>query len=92
MATVAERVSVLETKMDDVKQDISQNQASLISTLKEMREESTQQHNELAGKVKDLQQVKDKWVKYSMVALAFMAGAGWIHAANIKDLIKLIGL
>jgi len=99
MATVAERVSVLETKvdnfnekLDDVKQDITANHTSLVDTLKDMREESTKQHNELAGKVKDLQSVKDKWMMYGMLALAFAAGAGWIHATNIKDLIKLIGL
>jgi flagellar capping protein FliD len=68
-----------------------------------LNEQQSAQHTELAGKletattnldnkIKDLQSVKDKWVKYGMIALAFMAGAGWIHAANIKDLIKLIGL
>jgi len=53
MATVAERVSVLETKvdnfaekMDDVKSDISTNQTTLLQTLKEMREASTTQHAE----------------------------------------------
>ena len=99
MATVAERVSVLETKvdnfnekLDDVKQDITNNHSSLVETLKTMREESTSQHNELAGKVKDLQQVKDKWMKYAMIALAFAAGAGWLQTTSIKDLIKLIGL
>ena len=99
MASVAERVSVLETKvdnfnekMDDVKSDITANHTSLVETLKEMREESTKQHGELAGKVKNLQEIKDKWIKWGMIALAFMAGAGWIHAANIKDVIKLIGL
>ena len=99
MATVAERVSVLETKvdsfnekLDDVKQDITDNHASLVETLKEMRDESTKQHGELAGKVKDLQEIKDKWIKYGMVALAFAAGVGWIHATNIQTVLKLFGL
>jgi hypothetical protein len=99
MATVAERVSVLETKvdnfnekLDDVKQDITANHTSIIDTLKTMRDESTSQHNELAGKVKDLQTVKDKWMRYGMIALAFAAGAGWLQTSSIKDLIKLIGL
>ena len=92
MATVAERVSVLETKLDNVKQDITDNHASLVETLKEMRIESTKQHGELAGKVKDLQEIKDKWIKYGIVALAFAAGAGWIHATNIQTVLKLFGL
>jgi DNA repair exonuclease SbcCD ATPase subunit len=99
MASVAERVSVLETKvdnfnekLDDVKGDITANHESLIKQLQDMQTASTTQHSELAGKIKDLQTLKDKWIKWGMVALAFMAGAGWIHATNIKELIKLLGL
>jgi len=99
MATVAERVSVLETKVDnfdekfdDIKQDITTNQNSLIATLKDMREASTTQHAEMADKIKDLQQIKDKWMKYGMVALAFAAGAGWIGNPNIATLLKFVGL
>jgi predicted nucleic acid-binding Zn-ribbon protein len=99
MATVAERVSVLETKIDnfdekfdDIKQDITNNQSSLISTLKEMRDSSTSQHAEMAAKIKDLQQIKDKWIKYSMIALAFAAGAGWIGNPSMSTLLKFVGL
>ena len=99
MATVAERVSVIETKIDnfdekfdDIKQDITNNQSSLISTLKEMRDSSTSQHAEMAAKIKDLQQIKDKWIKYSMIALAFAAGAGWIGNPSMATLLKFVGL
>ena len=99
MATVAERVSVLETKVDnfdekfdDIKLDITNNQSSLIATLTEMREASTTQHAEMAGKIKDLQILKDKWVKYSMVGLAFAAGAGWIGNPNMATILKFVGL
>lgn len=99
MATVAERVSVLETKVDnfdekfdDIKQDITANQTSLIATLKEMREASTTQHSEMAVKIKDLQTVKDKWIRYGMVGLAFAAGAGWIGNPNMATILKFVGL
>jgi len=99
MATVAERVSVLETKVDnfdekfdDIKQDITSNQASLIKTLDEMRIASTAQHAEMAGKIKDLQTLKDKWVKYGMIGLAFAAGAGWIGNPNMATILKFVGL
>jgi N-acetylglutamate synthase/N-acetylornithine aminotransferase len=99
MATVAERVSVLETKIDnfdekfdDIRQDITTNQSSLIETLKEMREASTTQHAEMAGKIKDLQVLKDKWIKYGMIGLAFAAGAGWIGNPNMATLLKFVGL
>ena len=99
MATVAERVSVLETKIenfdekfDDIRLDITNNQTSLVGTLKEMRDASTSQHAEMAAKIKDLQVLKDKWIKYSMVALAFSAGAGWIGNPNMDSLLKFVGL
>ena len=99
MATVAERVSVLETKIenfdekfDDIRLDITTNQTSLVGTLKEMRDASTSQHAEMAAKIKDLQVLKDKWIKYSMVALAFAAGAGWIGNPNMTSLLKFVGL
>ena len=99
MATVAERVSVLETKVenfnekfDDIKQDITSNQTSLLNTLSEMRDASTTQHADMAAKIKDLQQIKDKWMKYGMIGLAFAAGAGWIGNPNMTSLLKFVGL
>lgn len=99
MATVAERVSVLETKvdnfnekLDDVKQDITSNHTSLLTRLTEMQTASTTQHAEMAGKIKELQTVKEKWIKYSMIALAFAAGAGWIGNPNMATILKFVGL
>jgi len=54
--------------------------------------QQTAQHDELAGKIKDLQQLKEKWVKYAMAALAFAAGSGWVHAANLPQILKFLGL
>lgn len=99
MATVAERVSVLETKvdnfnekLDDVKSDITSNHSSILTRLTEMQTASTAQHAEMAGKIKDLQTVKEKWVKYTMIALAFAAGAGWIGNPNMATILKFVGL
>ena len=99
MATVAERVSVLETKVDnfdekfnDIKEDITTNHSSLIKTLEEMRVASTTQHADMANKIKDLQTLKDKWIKYSMIVLAFAAGAGWIGNPNLSNILKFVGL
>jgi hypothetical protein len=98
LATLPERVAVLEVKvtnidekMDDLKQDLCDNHSNIIDTLKAMREESTAQHNELASKVKDLEVYKNKWIKYSMVGLAFAAGAGWIHS-DLSTILKFLGL
>ena len=99
MATVAERVSVLETKVDnfdekfdDIKQDITVNHTGLLSKLSEMQTASTTQHAEMASNIKDLQTVKEKWSKYSMIGLAFAAGAGWVGNPNIATIFKFVGL
>ena len=74
------------------KQDITSNHSSLLIKLTEMQTASTTQHAEMASKIKDLQQVKEKWIKYSMIALAFAAGAGWIGNPNMATLLKFVGL
>ena len=51
----------------------------------------TQQHNELSEKIKELQTIKEKWVRYSLVGLAFAAGAGWVHA-DYAAILKFLGV
>lgn len=106
MATVAERVGVLETKVthidekvDDLKIGIrdmhdclDRTRESLAETLTSMRDESTAQHNELAGKVADIQKSKDKMMLYGAIAAAFVAGTGWSGAINFPMIIKFFGL
>ena len=106
MAAVAERVSVIETKVyhidekiDELKVDVRElhdcldrTGDSLSKTLAEMREESTNQHNELAGKIKDLEKQKQKLMTYGMVAMAFIAGLGWTGQLNIQTIFKFFGI
>lgn len=99
LATLPERVAVVEIKVqnidekiDDIRADMCANHASLVETLKEMRETSVSQHTDMANKIKELEGVKSKWTKYGMVALAFAAGAGWIHATTIPQVLKFLGL
>jgi len=106
LATLPERVSVLETKVEnvneklvDLKSDVKEMHDCLDNTrdlltdkLKEMSEESTKQHNELAGKIKELQTIKSKFTMYAMVGLAFAAGTGWINAVNLPHVLKFLGL
>ena len=57
-----------------------------------LNELQTAQHDELAGKIGELERVKSKWTMYAMVALAFAAGTGWINAVNIPHILKFLGL
>lgn len=106
MATVAERVGVLETKVnhvdekiDDIKVDIrdmhdclDNTRDSLAGTLTAMRTEATTQHNELAAKIAEVEKAKDKFMMYSAVGAAFIAGAGWSGAINFPMIIKFLGI
>lgn len=106
MATVAERVSVVEVKvvnldekLDDLKVDVKElhncldrTGDNLAKTLEEMRVESTSQHNELAGKIKDLEKQKQKLMTYGLVGMAFVAGLGWTGQLNIQTIFKFFGL
>ena len=106
LATVPERVSVLETKvdnieekLDDIKGDVrdmhdclDRTRDGIMDQLAAMNKSSTDQHAELAGKISDLEKVKSKWTMYAMVGLAFAAGSGWVNAVNFPHILKFLGL
>ena len=124
LATLPERVSVLETKVEninekliDLKSDVKDmhdcldnTRDTVLAQLDKMTDEyrtnaekyyehanhlndqQTAQHNELAGKISELEKVKSKWTMYAMAALAFAAGTGWINAVNFPHILKFLGL
>jgi len=106
LATVPERVSVLETKvdnieekLDDIKVDVKdmhdcldRTRDGIMQELQTMNKNSCEQHAELAGKINDLEKIKNKYTTYAMVALAFVAGAGWLNSVQLPQLLKLLGL
>jgi chromosome segregation ATPase len=57
-----------------------------------LNEQQSAQHNELAGKIGELEKVKSKYTMYAMVGLAFAAGTGWINAVNFPHILKFLGL
>ena len=96
------RDRVLE-QLDKMTEEYRTNAQRYYEHTDKLNDQQSDQHKELAGKlestkdelhkkIKELETVKDKWMRWGMVGLAFLACAGWIHAGNIKDVIKLIGL
>jgi hypothetical protein len=101
MASVAERVSVLETKvennsekLDDIKTDVrglhdclDRTGDELKATLKEMHDQSCKQHETLAGKISELENFKQKWVYTVAGALVVI---GWVtaHAETVARIFK----
>ena len=106
IAMLPERVAIVETKvyqieekLDDIKADVKDMHDCLDNTrdlldkkLCEMAEASNSQHAELAGKIGDLEKIKNKYTTYAMVGLAFAAGTGWINAVNFPHILKFLGL
>lgn len=94
LATLPERVSVLETKLenvdyklDDIKVDVKEMSLNISETLKTMQEASTKQHGELATKIKDLEGFKNKWTYTILGGLAVL---GWVsgHIDSISHFLK----
>jgi len=106
LATVPERVSVLETKvdnieekLDDIKVDVKdmhdcldRTRDGIMQELQIMNKNSCEQHAELAAKINNLEQIKSKYTTYAMVALAFAAGTGWLNSVHLPHLLKFLGL
>lgn len=106
MATVVERVGVLEIqvkhideKIDDLKLDVKQVHDCLDRTGLELKQQletihttSCQQHEVLAGKITDLEKTKQKYATYGMMALAFIAGAGWFDKLDASVIMRFFGL
>jgi phage shock protein A len=106
LATLPERVSVLETKvdnieekLDDIKIDVKEMHDCLDNTrdllaqqLKEMSEASNSQHSDLYAKISEIEKSKDKLMLYGMVGAAYVAGAGWSGAINFPMILKFFGV
>ena len=99
VAVVETKVDQIEEKLDDLKVGVKDMHECLDNTrdlltekLSEMSQAADAQHNDLYKKINELEKVKSKIVMYSMVGLAFAAGAGWINAINFPHVLKFLGL
>lgn len=124
MATQAERLAVVETKVDniegkvgEIKHDVKEmhdcldrtrdlldaklesmldeyrsNRTSFYTHADDLHKENKAEHAALAGKIAELEKSKHKFTLQFMIALSFMAGAGWIGHVDITKLLKFVGL
>lgn len=101
MATTAERLGIVETKvenlnekLDTVKQDIQSVHDCLDRTgdelkeqLKIMHDASVAQHGELAGKISELEKFKQKWI-YTIAGGAIVLSWVTAHADTVLKFLK----
>ena len=83
---------VVLAQLDKMTDEYRSNATKYYDHANHLNEQQTAQHNELAGKISELEKVKSKYTMYAMVALAFAAGTGWINAVNFPHILKFLGL
>jgi hypothetical protein len=100
MATAAERLGIVETKvvnldskMDELKVDVKdmhdcldQTRDDLTAKLDEMYSASCTQHAELAKKIAAMEKLKDKWTYATMGGIVVI---GWLSAHTDRILAVL---
>ena len=100
MATTAERIGVVETKvqnldekLDDLKVDVKEmhdcldkTRESLTNKLDEMYGASCNQHKSLADEINALKTQRDKWLWTAAGAIAVM---GWV-SGHTETIMKII--
>ena len=83
---------VVLAQLDKMTDEYRTNATKYYEHANHLNELQSAQHNELAGKIGELERVKSKWTMYAMAALAFAAGTGWINAVNFPSILKFLGL
>jgi len=94
MPSAVERISVVEIqvinlseKIDDIKSDVKVNHEDIKLQLKTMYDASCSQHAELAKKLGEVEQFKNKWIYLATggsVAVAFILS----HLESIKTFLS----
>lgn len=62
MATQSERIAVLETKVDELKETVKTNDQELKQELKKMYDASCSQHAKLSDDLQALKSFRDSWL------------------------------
>lgn len=124
LAVLPERVSVLETQVDninekliDLKADVKEmhdcldntrdlladklekmqneyqsNSIKYLEHTDKLHAEDAVAHEKLGSRITELEKIKHKWTMYTMAALAFFAGAGWLNSVSFPHILKFLGL
>jgi chromosome segregation ATPase len=124
LATLPERVGIVETKVESIKEQIvdlkadvkemhdclDQTRDRVLAQLdimtdeyrtnaqkyyehaNHLNEQQSAQHNELAGKISELEKIKAKYTMYAMAAISFLVGAGLLGHRDLPSLLKFFGL
>lgn len=79
-------------QLDLMTDEYRTNAAKYYEHANQLNEQQTSQHNELAGKIKELEKIKTKYTMYAMAVMAFLIGAGSMGHKDLPTILKFLGL
>lgn len=85
MPTTNERVAVLETKVDNLKETLTESHNKLIDQIDNMREENSKEHAKVMLMLDELMMFKNKWVWIGAGALTIIS----LVFGHLETIVKL---
>jgi adenylosuccinate lyase len=79
-------------QLDEMLKVYEQNRDRYYEKAEEVQQHNLEQHNALAGKIKELETVKAKWTTYAFAGMAFLGGAGITGHVSLPTILKFLGL
>ena len=83
---------LLADKLEKMQDEYRANSSKFFDHADKLHTEDQEAHKVLAGKVSELEKLKNKWTMYVMAALAFAAGTGWLNSVSFPHILKFLGL
>ena len=83
---------LLADKLEKMQEEYRTNSGKYFEHADKLHAEDVETHTKLAGRIGELEKLKNKWTMYVMAALAFAAGTGWLNAVSFPHILKFIGL
>jgi hypothetical protein len=83
---------LLADKLEKMQEEYRVNSDRYFEHADRLHAEDVATHDKLGNRITELEQVKNKYTMYAMVALAFAAGTGWLNAVRFPHVLKFLGL
>ena len=86
MANQGERIAVLETKVDNLKECLTDSHNKLIDQIDDMREQNSLEHAKVMKQLDDLMLFKNKWVWVGGASLTVLS----LIFGHLETIIKIV--
>jgi predicted RNase H-like nuclease (RuvC/YqgF family) len=83
---------LLADKLEKMQEEYRANSGRYFEHADKLHAEDQEAHSKLAGRIGEIEKLKNKYTMYAMVALAFAAGTGWLNAVQFPHILKFLGL